>query len=198
MDEPCSLNTHTTTPPPPQSHQWFSLYFSNIIKALLAIFYMKQGNKCMNSFKHVTSSIKGLNFCALLSSLYAIAIPEPNPAFLSSQISPGSRWEVFRCIAMDYKAESFLRNRGPTIFKLKATHLKSHLCAFCQPETLKENFHLYLSSGTEWNKHYIPIKESSNKKIPKHDTFTSFCTFLSVRHIYFNKRSQAIIIGCCK
>jgi len=79
----------------------------------------------MNSFKQVTSSAEGLNFCALLSSLYVITIPEPNPAFLSSQISLGSQWEAFRCIAMDYEAESFLRNRGPIIFKLKT----SHLCA---------------------------------------------------------------------
>lgn len=78
----------------------------------------------MSNFKYVTSSIEGLNFCTLLSSLYVIAIPEPNPTFLSSQISPGSQWEVFRCIAMDYKAESFWRNRGPTIFKLKLVTLK--------------------------------------------------------------------------
>lgn len=115
----------------------------------------------MNSFKHVTSSIEGLNFCALLSSLYAIAIPEPNPTFLSSQISPGSQWEVFRCIAMDYKAASFLRNRGPTIFKLKTSRLKSDLCALSQPEALKENLHSYLSSNTEWDKHCIPIKENT-------------------------------------
>lgn len=121
-------------------------------------------NKCMNSFKHVTSSIEGLNFCTLLSSLYAIAIPEPNPAFLSSQIFPGRQWEVFRCIAMDYKAECFLRNRGLTNFKLKTSHLKSDLCALSQPEALRENLHLYLSSNTEWNKRCIPIKENALKK----------------------------------
>lgn len=128
---------------------------------------MKQGNKCMNSFKHVTSTIEGLNFCALLSSLYVIAIPELNPTFLSSQISPGRQWEVFRCIVMDYKAESFLRNRGPTIFKLQPSHLKSDLCPLSQPEALKENLRLYLSSNIEWNKRCVPIKESTflKKKI---------------------------------
>lgn len=140
----------------------------------------------MNSLKHVTSSIEGLNFCALLSSLYAIAIPEPNPAFLSSRISPGSRWEVFRCIAMDYKAESFLKNKGPTISKLKTSHLKDDLCALSQPDALKETLHLYLSSNTEWNKRCVLLKKTPN---PKHETFQSFCTFLSVRQIYLNKCS---------
>lgn len=125
---------------------------------------MKQGIKCMSSFKYLTDSIEGLNFCALLSSLYAIATAKPNPAFLSSQISPGSQWEFFRCIAMDYKAESFLRNRAPTIFKLETSHHKSDLCALSQPEAVKENLHLYLSSNTDWNKHCIPIKENTLKK----------------------------------
>lgn len=79
---------------------------------------MKQGNVGMNSFKLVTDSIEGLNFCALLSSLYSAAIPEPNPTFLSSQISPGSQWEVFRCIAMDYKVE-FLEKQGTHHFQTK-------------------------------------------------------------------------------
>lgn len=72
----------------------------------------------MNSFKLVTGSIEGLNFCALLSSLYLTAIPEPNPTFLSSQISPGSQWEIFRCIAMNYKAE-ILEKQGTHHFQRK-------------------------------------------------------------------------------
>lgn len=78
----------------------------------------------MTSFKLVSGSIEGLNFCALLSSLYATAIPEPNPTFLSSQISPGSQWEVFRCIAMDYKAE-FLEKQGNTISNKNLVTLKA-------------------------------------------------------------------------
>lgn len=151
----------------------------------------------MSNFKYVTSSIEGLNFCTLLSSLYVIAIPEPNPTFLSSQISPGSQWEVFRCIAMDYKAESFWRNRGPTIFKLKTSHLKSDLCALSQPEAQKESIHLYLSSNTEWNKHCIPIKE--NIFLTKQEMFKPFCTFLSVGCLFIliNAAKQLLQDAAC-
>lgn len=105
-----------------------------IANALLAVSSVKCSNERTSNSKAVSGSTEGLNVCALLSSLYAIAIPEPKPTFLSSQISPGSQWEVFRCIAMDYKAEGFWRNRGPTIFELNTRHLKSDLRALSQPE----------------------------------------------------------------